>query len=63
MLILLLLHRGAMQGEEADGYDLAGIDSSFHTLSTSHDNDDRCYVDNDDGHDDCDDERHSSKVF
>ena len=51
--ILLLLHRGARQGEEADGYDLAGIDSSFHTLSTSYDNDDRCDVDSDDG---CDDE-------
>ena len=54
---VLPLHRGARQGEEADGYDLAGIDSSFHTLSTSYDNDDRCDVDKDDGHDDCDDER------
>lgn len=37
---------------------LAGIDSSFHTLSTSCDNDDRCDVDKDDGcDDDCDDER------
>ena len=60
---VLPLHRGARQGEEADGYDLAGIDSSFHTLSTSSDNDNRCNVDNNDGHDDCDDERHSSKVF
>ena len=60
---VLPLHRGAGQGEEADGYDLAGIDSSFHTLSTRHDNDDCCDVDNDGGHDDCDDERHSSKVF
>ena len=52
------LHRGAKQGEEADGFDLAGIDSSFHTLSTSYDNDDRCDVDSDDGcDDDCDDER------